>query len=396
MKISKKAAAVAPSATLKIDSAYKQMKASGLDVVGFGAGEPDFDTPAYIKDAAKKALDTGFTKYTPASGTADIKKAVAARMERKYGLKYDADQVIISNGAKHSLYNSIAAITDPGDEIIVIQPYWVTYPELIAMCGGKPVFVEAFEADSFIPKIEAIRAAITEKTIAIILNNPSNPCGCVYDKKTLEAIADLAKEFDLYVISDEIYDELDFNGEFISFPTISEDAKERTILVNGLSKSYAMTGWRIGYTLSSKAIAKAMSSMQSHMTSNPCSIAQFAGTAALEGPQDDLKAMIATFGERKNLICSLINDIDLISCVEPKGAFYVFANISKVKGKKLGDKEITNSLEFADILLSEELVAVVPGAAFGNDDYIRLSYATSEENIKKGLGRIKDFCLKLK
>ena len=264
------------------------------------------------------------------------------------------------------------------------------------MCGGKPVFVEAFEADSFIPKIEAIRAAITEKTIAIILNNPSNPCGCVYDKKTLEAIADLAKEFDLYVISDEIYDELDFNGEFISFPTISEDAKERTILVNGLSKSYAMTGWRIGYTLSSKAIAKAMSSMQSHMTSNPCSIAQFAGTAALEGPQDDLKAMIATFGERKNLICSLINDIDLISCVEPKGAFYVFANISKVKGKKLGDKEITNSLEFADILLSEELVAVVPGAAFGNDDYIRLSYATSEENIKKGLGRIKDFCLKLK
>ncbi|MBR2223829.1 MAG: pyridoxal phosphate-dependent aminotransferase [Christensenellaceae bacterium] len=396
MKISKKAAAVAPSATLKIDSAYKQMKASGLDVVGFGAGEPDFDTPAYIKDAAKKALDTGFTKYTPASGTADIKKAVAARMERKYGLKYDADQVIISNGAKHSLYNSIAAITDPGDEIIVIQPYWVTYPELIAMCGGKPVFVEAFEADSFIPKIEAIRAAITEKTIAIILNNPSNPCGCVYDKKTLEAIADLAKEFDLYVISDEIYDELDFNGEFISFPTISEDAKERTILVNGLSKSYAMTGWRIGYTLSSKAIAKAMSSMQSHMTSNPCSIAQFAGTAALEGPQDDLKAMIATFGERKNLICSLINDIDLISCVEPKGAFYVFANISKVKGKKLGDKEIRDSLEFADILLSEELVAVVPGAAFGNDDYIRLSYATSEENIKKGLGRIKDFCLKLK
>ena len=396
MKISKKAAAVAPSATLKIDSAYKQMKASGLDVVGFGAGEPDFDTPAYIKDAAKKALDTGFTKYTPASGTADIKKAVAARMERKYGLKYDADQVIISNGAKHSLYNSIAAITDPGDEIIVIQPYWVTYPELIAMCGGKPVFVEAFEADSFIPKIEAIRAAITEKTIAIILNNPSNPCGCVYDKKTLEAIADLAKEFDLYVISDEIYDELDFNGEFISFPTISEDAKERTILVNGLSKSYAMTGWRIGYTLSSKATAKAMSSMQSHMTSNPCSIAQFAGTAALEGPQDDLKAMIATFGERKNLICSLINDIDLISCVEPKGAFYVFANISKVKGKKLGDKKITNSLEFADILLSEELVAVVPGAAFGNDDYIRLSYATSEENIKKGLGRIKDFCLKLK
>ena len=396
MKISKKAAAVAPSATLKIDSAYKQMKASGLDVVGFGAGEPDFDTPTYIKDAAKKALDTGFTKYTPASGTADIKKAVAARMERKYGLKYEADQVIISNGAKHSLYNSIAAITDPGDEIIVIQPYWVTYPELIAMCGGKPVFVEAFEADSFIPKIEAIRAAITEKTIAIILNNPSNPCGCVYDKKTLEAIADLAKEFDLYVISDEIYDELDFNGEFISFPTISEDAKERTILVNGLSKSYAMTGWRIGYTLSSKATAKAMSSMQSHMTSNPCSIAQFAGTAALEGPQDDLNAMIATFGERKNLICSLINDIDLISCVEPKGAFYVFANISKVKGKKLGDKEIHDSLEFADILLSEELVAVVPGAAFGNDDYIRLSYATSEENIKKGLGRIKDFCLKLK
>ena len=396
MKISKKAAAVAPSATLKIDSAYKQMKASGLDVVGFGAGEPDFDTPAYIKDAAKKALDTGFTKYTPASGTADIKKAVAARMERKYGLKYDADQVIVSNGAKHSLYNSIAAITDPGDEIIVIKPYWVTYPELITMCGGKPVFVEAFEADSFVPKIEAIRSVITERTTAIILNNPSNPCGCVYDRKTLEEIAELAKEFDLYVISDEIYDELDFNGEFISFPTISEDAKERTILVNGLSKSYAMTGWRIGYTLSSKAIAKAMSSMQSHMTSNPCSIAQFAGTAALEGPQDDLKAMIATFGERKNLICSLINDIDLISCVEPKGAFYVFANISKVKGKKLGDKEIRDSLEFADILLSEELVAVVPGAAFGNDDYIRLSYATSEENIKKGLGRIKDFCLKLK
>lgn len=395
MEISKRAAAVAPSATLKIDSAYKQMKASGMDVVGFGAGEPDFDTPAYIKKAASEALEIGFTKYTPASGTENMKKAVAARMKRKFGLEYESSQVVISNGAKHSLYNSFAAILNPGDEVIIINPYWVTYPELISMCGGLPVFVEAYEEDCFVPKLDAIRAAVTKNTKAIVVNNPSNPCGSVYDRATLVGIAEIAKENDFYIIADEIYDELDFQNSFISMPTISEDAKERTILVNGLSKSYAMTGWRIGYTLSSAKIAKAMSSMQSHMTSNPCSIAQYAGTAALNGSQEDLANMISVFKKRCQLICELINDIPLISCVEPKGAFYVFANISKVKGKSYEGTKITDSLVFADVLLQKELVAVVPGAAFGSDDYVRLSYATSEENIMKGLSRIKAFCEKL-
>ncbi len=395
MKISKRASAVAPSATLKIDAAYKQMKASGIDVVGFGAGEPDFDTPEYIKAAANEAISSGFTKYTPASGTEDIKKAVIMRIKDRYGIEYNVNQAVISNGAKHSLYNSFAVILDPGDEVIVISPYWVTYPELIRMCGGVPVFVNAYEENSFVPQVRDIRAKITDKTRAIVVNNPSNPCGATYDRDTLIGIADIAKEFDLYVIADEIYDELVFTDSYTSFPTISEDAKERTILVNGLSKSYAMTGWRIGYTLSSPEIAKAMGSLQSHMTSNPCSIAQYAGTVALTGPQEDLKQMISVFKKRRSLICSLINDIPLISCKEPTGTFYVFPNISGVIGKTYKGKKIGSSIEFADMLLTNELVAVVPGSAFGSDDHMRLSYATSEENIVKGLARIKNFCAEL-
>ena len=395
MEFSKKICAIAPSLTLKIDAAFKKMKAEGLDVVGFGAGEPDFDTPAYIKAAAVEALQKGLTKYTPASGTPAIKEAVCARMARKYGLEYDPACVVVSNGAKHSLFNAFAAILNPGDEVIIPSPYWVTYPELVKISDGVPVFVDAPEENGFTPKIEDIAAAVTEKTKAIIVNNPSNPCGCVYPRKLLEEIATLARERDFMIVSDEIYDELVYCGEFTSIPTLSADAKERTILVNGVSKSYAMTGWRIGYTISTPALAKIMGSLQSHATSNPCSIAQYAAAAALNGPQEELAAMVKEFDKRRLVIHELISQIPEVSSRLPEGAFYTMLNISRVIGKRFLGKEIKGSVDFAQYLLEEELTAVVPGAAFGADEFVRLSYATSEENISKGLARIASFCAKL-
>ncbi len=391
MQLSEKALAISPSLTLKITAMAKDMKKRGLDVVGFGAGEPDFDTPQHIKDAAVEALKIGMTKYTPASGTVELKKAVCADL-KKHGLSYDPSQIVISNGAKHSLFNVFQAILNPGDEVIVIAPYWLTYPELIKMADGVPVYVEAQECHNFEPLAKDIEAAVTSKTKAIIVNNPSNPCGCIYSQKTLEDIAAIAKKHDFFIVSDEIYDELVYDGnEHKSIAALNEDSYGRTILVNGLSKTYAMTGWRIGYTASSAEIAKIMGSYQSHATSNPCSIAQFAGIAALTGPREEIVAMREEFDARRKMMVELIQKIDGLSCLTPMGAFYVMLNISNIKGRKLNGEEIKGSVDFAEKLLEKKLTAVIPGAAFGADDFVRLSYAISRENIEKGLERIAEF-----
>ncbi|WP_066684323.1 pyridoxal phosphate-dependent aminotransferase [Christensenella intestinihominis] len=392
MQLSEKALAISPSLTLKITAMAKEMKARGLDVVGFGAGEPDFDTPQHIKDAAVEAIRIGMTKYTPASGTLELKKAVCTNLKKNHGLSYEPNQIVISNGAKHSLFNTFQAIVNPGDEVLIIAPYWLTYPELVKMAGGIPVYVEAKESNNFEPLAADIEAAVTDKTKAIIVNNPSNPCGCIYSQETLEDIAGIAKKHDFFIVSDEIYGELVYDGnKHLSIANLSDDAYARTILVNGLSKTYAMTGWRIGYTASTPEIAKIMGSYQSHATSNPCSVAQFAGVEALTGPQDEIKKMRDEFNERRKLMVSLVNAIDGISCVTPMGAFYVMMNISKLKGRKLEGEEIKGSVDFAEKLLEKKLTAVIPGAAFGADDFVRLSYAISRENIEKGIKRIAEF-----
>ncbi|MBQ9942728.1 MAG: pyridoxal phosphate-dependent aminotransferase [Christensenellaceae bacterium] len=395
MQVSKKAMAIAPSLTLGIDALAKQMRKEGKDVVGFGAGEPDFDTPQDIKDAAIAAILQGKTKYTPASGLEELKQAVCGRYERKFSLTYDPAQVVISNGAKHSLFNVFQAVINPGDEVIIPAPYWLTYPELVKMADGVPVIVETKEENNFEPEVEAIRAAITPATRVILVNSPSNPCGCVYSKACMEGIAALAKEFDLYILADEIYDELTYTDFGTSIATLSEDTKARTIIVNGMSKAYAMTGWRMGYTIAPGDVAKVMGSYQSHSTSNPCSVTQYASIAALNGPQEEVAAMVKVFETRSHLMNELINAIPGMSCRQPEGAFYAFANISGVIGKKYNGQQITGSASFAEVLLKEKLTAVVPGVAFGADEYIRLSYANSEENIKKGLARIAEFCSEL-
>ncbi|MEG1990957.1 MAG: pyridoxal phosphate-dependent aminotransferase [Christensenella sp.] len=397
MQLSKKALAISPSLTLKITAMAKEMKARGLDVVGFGAGEPDFDTPQHIKDAAVEALRIGMTKYTPASGTVELKKAVCDSLRADYGISYEPQQIVISNGAKHSLFNTFQAILNPGDEVIIIAPYWLTYPELVKMASGVPVLVQAAECDNFEPLKANIEAAITDKTKAIIVNNPSNPCGCIYSRETLQNIADIAKEHDLFIVSDEIYGELVYDGaQHISISGLSDDAYARTIVVNGLSKTYAMTGWRIGYTACAPEIAKVMGSYQSHATSNPCSIAQFAGVEALVGPQDQIKKMRDEFNERRKLMIGLISKIDGVSALTPMGAFYVMLNISQLKGRKLDGEPIKGSVDFSEKLLEKKLTAVIPGEAFGADDFVRLSYAVSRETIEKGIGRIAEFVAMLK
>ncbi len=394
MVLSAKALGIAPSATLKITATAKQMRREGRDVIGFGAGEPDFDTPQNIIDAAKKALDKGYTRYTPASGVVELKEAVAQRLNEKYALYYEPEDIVISNGAKHSLFNVFAAMLNPKDEVIIPSPYWVTYPELVRMSDGVPIFIET--GASFKVTAEQIKAAITKKTKALILNSPSNPCGAVYTKEELTAIAEVAVDAGIAVISDEIYDELIYDAEHVSIASLGEQIKELTILVNGLSKTYAMTGWRIGYTASTRQIAKVMGAYQSHAASNANSIAQYAGIEALRGPQDTVKKMREAFDARRKLLCRLIGETDGVSCAIPGGAFYVMMDIGRIIGKTFDGTKISGSLDFSEMLLEKALTAVIPGAAFGADRYVRLSYAVSEQNIIKGLGRIGEFVKSLK
>ncbi len=389
MEISNKFKAISPSPTLLIDSKFKQMKAEGMNVVGFGAGEPDFDTPQHIKEAAIRAINEGFTKYTPASGTLELKKAICEKFLNDNGLSYLPENIVVSNGAKHSLINTFGAILNPGDEVIIPAPYWVSYPEMVKYCDGVPVVLYTKEENGFKFSAEDFRASITDKTRAIVLNSPSNPTGMVYTREELEAIAEVAVENNIYVVSDEIYEYLVYDGaEHVSIASLGDKIKDLTIIINGVSKTYAMTGWRIGYTASNAAIAKAMSNVQSHTTSNPNSIAQAATVAALKGPKDELKTMIKAFDERRKYMADRINSIDGVSCLTPKGAFYVMMNISALKGKKIAGRVIETADDFAGVFLDEELVAVVPGNGFDAPDYVRWSYATSLDNIKEGIDRL--------
>ncbi len=389
MVLSNKALGITPSMTLSIDAMAKRLKKEGRDVVGFGAGEPDFDTPENIKEAAKKALNMGLTRYTPAAGMPELKSAIAQRLQNKYSLQYEADDIVVSNGAKHSLFNVFAAILNPGDEVIIPAPYWLTYPELVRMSDGVPVIIQT--GPSLKATADDIRSALTSKTKALILNTPSNPCGTVYTRQELEEIAAVAVDAEIFIVSDEIYDELIYDGEHVSIASLGPAVEENTIVVNGMSKTYAMTGWRIGYTASTRQLAKVMGAYQSHAASNPNSIAQYASIEALNGPQDDIARMKEAFIRRRKLLCGLINDIDGLSCEIPGGAFYVMMNISGIKGKSYDGVPVNGSLEFSEALLKHTLTAVVPGAAFGADDYVRLSYAVKDENIIKGLARIKEF-----
>ena len=391
MVISDRFQGIASSPTLAIDAKFKQMKADGMDVVGFGAGEPDFDTPQHIKDAAIGAINDGFTKYTPASGTVALKKAVCAKLKRDNGLEYAPGDIVISNGAKHSLVNVFGAILNPGDEVVIPAPFWVSYPEMVKINFGVPVVLQTKEENNFKFTIDDLRAVITPKTRAIVINSPSNPTGMVYTADELKAIADLAVEKDLYVVSDEIYEHLTYEGTPVSIASFGDEIKKRTIIVNGVSKTYAMTGWRIGYTASAPEIVKAMGNVQSHATSNPNSIAQVAAVAALDGPQDEVPKMRAAFKERRDYMVKRINSMEGVSCLEPHGAFYVMMNIKKLIGKEFYGHVITGSDDFAELFLEKQLVAVVPGSGFAAEGYVRWSYATSMENIKRGLDRLEAF-----
>lgn len=397
MIYSKKAKNVSPSITLAITAKAKELKANGVDVVSFGAGEPDFNTPANIIEAAKKAMDEGKTKYTAASGITELKKALCDKLKEDNNLEYKPENIIVSTGGKQALANAFLAILNPGDQVLIPVPYWVSYPELVKLADGNPVFVDCKEENDYKFTIENLEKATTEKTKAIVLNSPNNPTGAIYNKDELKSIAEFASKHDLIIISDEMYEKLIYDGEkHVSIASISEDSYQRTILVNGFSKAFAMTGWRLGYSAANAEITKLMSSIQSHMTSNANSIGQYAAYAGLIGSKEELNKMVVAFEKRRNLMVDLISGIKDLTFIKPSGAFYVMINVSKYFNKSIDGKKITNSMEFAALLLDIEKVAVVPGIAFGLDNYIRLSYATSEELITKGIKRIEMFLTKLK
>jgi aspartate aminotransferase len=369
----------------------KAMKAQGIDVVDFGVGEPDFDTPENVKQAGIKAIQSGFTKYTPAGGTDELRDAVVDKLKKDNGLAYERSQVLISCGAKHSLYNIAEALFDPGDEVIIPSPYWVSYPDQVILNDAVPVIVETTEQEGFRISAAKLEKAITKRTKAIVLNSPSNPTGLAYDRKTLEEIAAVAVKHRIYVISDEIYEKLVYDGfTHTSIASLNPEIKELTIVVNGVSKSHAMTGWRIGFAAGPKDVITAMANIQSQSTSNPASISQKAALEALRGPQDFLPVMNAEFDKRRKYMVERLNKMKGVSCMLPVGAFYAFPNVSKLYGRSAGGKTIKNSADLAAYLLETAKVALVSGDSFGADAYIRLSYATSMEIIKKGMDRIEE------
>ena len=384
MEISARAAQLTPSLTLSIDSKAKAMKAEGLDVCGFGAGEPDFDTPEHIKTAAIEAINAGFTKYTPSSGIPELRQAIAEKLAADNGLSYRAGQIVCSNGAKHACYNAILATCQPGDEVIIPSPYWVSYPDMVRLAGADPVILPTMERNGWKMRAEDFENAMTPRTKMLILNTPGNPTGSVYTREELEKIVEVAAEEDIYILSDEIYEKLVYDdAKHVSIASLSKEAYDLTITINGFSKAYAMTGWRLGYMAAPEAVAKAVDSIQSHSTSHPASFVQRAGLAALKGDQQPIADMREEFDMRRNYMFDRISKIQNVTAVKPQGAFYILVNISQ-----LG----LTSQNFADRLLSKANVAVVPGAAFGDDRTIRLSYATSIDIIKKGLDRFQDFC----
>lgn len=392
--LAKRVKKIKPSPTLAVTAKIKAMKAQGIDVVGFGAGEPDFDTPGNIKVKAIEAINAGFTKYCPVDGIPELKEAIVEKFKKEFGLDYKTSEVIVSCGAKHSIYNALMSLIDEGDEVIIPAPYWVSYPDMVILCGGKPKILKTKEVEGFKIDPDKLKRTITPKTKLIILNSPSNPTGVTYTKEELEDIGKvLIKYKKIFIISDDVYEKLIYDGmKFSNIVQACPELKERTMVVNGVSKTYSMTGWRIGYALAPSQIIEAMTNIQSQSTSNPTSISMKAALEALRGSQEEVEKMRREFEARRNLIVDRLNAIDGIKCMKPMGAFYVFPNISSTFGKRSpSKKEIKDSLSFSQFLLEEAKVGVVPGGEFGAEGYIRLSYATSRENIQKGLDRIKEF-----
>jgi aspartate aminotransferase len=381
---------ISASPTLALNAKAKEMSAKGVDVVNFTAGEPDFDTPENVKEAAISAIKSGFTKYTDAKGFPGLREAIAKKLKAENGLDYASEQIVVSCGGKHSIYNALQALCNPGDEVIIPSPFWVSYSEQVKLCEARPVFVETSEENGFRLLAEDLKKKVSGKTKVILINSPSNPTGAVIDKDELKKIASIAVNNDIFVISDEIYEHLIYDGEHVSIASLDNGLKDLTIIINGASKAYSMTGWRIGWAAGPPAVMKMIGNFQSHTTSNPTSISQKAYLAGLTGPQDSVKKMVSEFKRRRDLIVKSLNGIPGISCTEPQGSFYVFPNVSGCfKGG------IKNSMDFSMQLLDQEKVAVVPGSAFGSDSNVRISYACSTGTIEKGIDRIKEFVGKL-
>ena len=397
LTISHRCLNIAPSLTLQIDSRAKEMKASGLNVVSFGAGEPDFPTPSHICEAAKEALDLGQTRYTPVPGTMELRMAITRKMERDHGLTYSPQEILVSNGAKHSLFTIFQTILDPGDEVLIPTPCWVSYPEMVRMAGGVPVFIPTNEENRFIPSNRDIASKVSRRTKAIIITSPSNPNGSVWSREQLEYVGSLAVAHPFYIVSDEIYEKLLYDGrQHLSIAQLGEQIKAQTFIVNGVSKSYAMTGWRIGWCAAPRQEIAAMSAFQSQATSNANAMAQHAAAVALDGDQTCVEEMRQQFEIRRNVMVDRINRIDGISCLKPEGAFYVMMNIRQLLGRTSHGRVIEDSMDFAEMLLAEQHVAVVPGIAFEAEGFCRLSYAISTEKINEGLDRVAAFVDELK
>lgn len=387
--------AASPTATLVAKVA--ELKAAGKDIVSLNVGEPDFDTPAYIKAAAQNAMDQGFTKYTTVAGIAELREAIVKKLNEDNGIAYKASEISVAAGAKQAIFNSLMAIVSPEDEVILPIPCWVSYTELIKIAGGKPVFVPVDEANGFDLDIEAIEKAITPKTKGIIICTPNNPTGAVYKEETLRKLAALAVEYDFYIIADEIYEKLIYDGEkHFSLASISEEVKNQVLTINGFSKAYAMTGWRLGYVAANTEVIGAVNKIQSQTTSSVNSIAQKAGVEAILGPQKDMQAMVVEFAKRREYVMKRLNAIEGITCVNPQGAFYVLPDVSKCYGKAINGQVINSDVDFANLLLSEKLVALVPGEAFYAPGKVRISYSNSLENLKKAMDRIEEFVAELK
>lgn len=391
MKLARRLEAIKPSPTLALNAKAKALAAQGIDVVGFAAGEPDFDTPQFIKDGAVEAIHAGFTKYTATAGIPELRAAICEKLKKDNGLEFKPEQVLVSTGAKHSIYNLFQALLSEGDEVIIFSPYWVSYPDMVLLAGGKPVIVETREEDGFVPDPAKLKAALTPRTRAIIINSPSNPSGVVLSREALANIATAIRDHDCLVVTDDIYEKLLYTPQpFVNLANAAPDLFPRTVVINGASKAFSMTGWRMGYAAGPQKLIAAMTMIQDQSTSNCSSITQKAALAALRGPPDALDAMVKEYVARRDLFVDGLNAIPGIRCRRPDGAFYVFPNIQGLIGKSFQGKRIDSSVQLSEILLDEFRVAAVPGAPFGADANIRMSFVTSRENIQKGLGRIRD------
>ncbi|MFY0523132.1 pyridoxal phosphate-dependent aminotransferase [Archangium gephyra] len=391
MNLANRLKAIKPSPTLALNAKAKALAAQGVDVVSLAAGEPDFDTPEHIKQAAVEALRQGFTKYTPTAGIPELREAICGKLTRDNGLTFGADQVVVSVGAKHAIYNTFQALLNEGDEVIILAPYWVSYPEMVQLAGGKPVIVETREEDGFAPDPDAIRRALSPRTKAIVLNSPSNPSGAVFSRAALEGIAQAVRGHECLVISDDIYEKLLYQGEFLNLGNVAPDLFSRLVVINGMSKAFSMTGWRMGYAAGPKWLIAGMQMIQDQSTSNAASFVQKAALAALKGPQDIFVPMVEEYRGRRDMVVDALNSMEGVRCRRPEGAFYVLPNVSGLMGRTYKGAPLTGSMQISEILLNDFRVAAMPGAPFGVEGYIRMSFATSREQLRKGLDRFREF-----